>query len=139
MRCTTAASEVLREARARQGISQRALAVRAGTSQDAISRIERGAESPTLERLSHLLMVLGERLELRAAPLSEPKEAAPLGARERLREAVGWNLVATKLEIAGAQAREANHPATRPSRPSPGGSRRAEQRLLLRRPRQGEP
>jgi transcriptional regulator with XRE-family HTH domain len=59
MRCTSA-STLLREARARNGISQRRLALRAGTSQDAISRIERGVESPTLERLSNLLMVLGE-------------------------------------------------------------------------------
>jgi transcriptional regulator with XRE-family HTH domain len=117
MRCTTGASDLLREARARQGISQRALALRARTSQDAISRIERGVESPTLERLSHLLMVLGERLELGTAPLSEPKEAAPPGARDRLREAVGWNLVATQLEIAGARAREAGHPATRRRQP----------------------
>jgi transcriptional regulator with XRE-family HTH domain len=113
MRCTSA-STLLREARARHGISQRRLALRAGTSQDAISRIERGVESPTLERLSNLLMVLGERLELDSAALVEVRdEALPLTARERLREAASWNLVAGKLEIAGAQAREAGHPATR--------------------------
>jgi transcriptional regulator with XRE-family HTH domain len=104
---------LLREARARQGISQRRLALRAGTSQDAISRIERGVESPTLERLAGLLMVLGERLELDTAPLVEGGGAgARLSARERLREAASWNLVATKLEIAGSQARKAGHPAT---------------------------
>jgi transcriptional regulator with XRE-family HTH domain len=114
MRCTTSASVLLREARARNGISQRRLALRAGTSQDAISRIERGAESPTLERLAHLLLMLGERLELNTAPPVEPGgHAARLTARERLREAASWNLVATKLEIAGAEARKAGHPATR--------------------------
>jgi transcriptional regulator with XRE-family HTH domain len=108
------ASALLREARARHGISQRRLALRARTSQDAISRIERGIESPTLERLANLLMVLGERLELDTAPLAEAhSDVAPLTARERLREAASWNLVATKLEIAGAQARKAGHPATR--------------------------
>jgi transcriptional regulator with XRE-family HTH domain len=107
-------SVLLREARARQGISQRRLALRAGTSQDAISRIERGVESPTLERLTHLLMMLGERLELSTVPLAEAERGAePQTARERLREAASWNLVATKLEIAGARAREAGHPATR--------------------------
>ena len=61
MRCSnTSAAVLLRKARARHGISQRRLALRAGTSQDAISRIERGVESPTLERLAHLLMMLGE-------------------------------------------------------------------------------
>lgn len=114
MRCNISPSVLLREARARQGISQRRLALRAGTSQDAISRIERGVESPTLERLSHLLVVLGERLELVTMPSVEADgEVAPLAARERLREAASWNLVATKLQIAGAQARQAGHPATR--------------------------
>ena len=114
MRCNTSASLLLREARARNGISQRRLALRAGTSQDAISRIERGVESPTLERLAHLLMMLGERLELATVPLSGAEdEAAPrLTAHERLREAASWNLVATTLEIAGAEARKAGHPAT---------------------------
>ena len=109
---------LLREARTRHGISQRQLALRAKTSQDAISRIERGVESPTLERLNHLLMMLGERLELNTMPLVEAEgEVARLTARERLREAASWNLVATKLEITGARARAAGHPATRGVRP----------------------
>lgn len=84
------------------------------TSQNAISRIERGVESPTLERLANLLLVLGERLELDTVPLVKAEsDALRLTAHERLREAASWNLVATKLEIAGAQAREAGHPATR--------------------------
>jgi transcriptional regulator with XRE-family HTH domain len=105
----------LREARKRQGISQRRLALRAGTSQDAISRIERGVESPTLERLANLLIVLGERLQLDTTPMPdvEPAAAVPPTKRERLREAASWNLVATQLEIAGAQARKTGHPATR--------------------------
>jgi transcriptional regulator with XRE-family HTH domain len=115
MRCEVSASALLRDTRARHGISQRRLALRAGTSQDAVSRIERGVESPTLERLAHLLAVLGERLEIDAVPLAEAEgEVAPtLTPRERLREAASWNLVATKLEIAGAQARKVGHPATR--------------------------
>jgi transcriptional regulator with XRE-family HTH domain len=108
---------LLREARARSGISQRRLALRAGTSQDAISRIERGVESPTLERLANLLLVLGERLELGTTPLTEAEGhdavRERLTVRERLREAASWNLVAGQLEIAGAQARKAGHPATR--------------------------
>jgi uncharacterized protein len=114
MRCKMNASTLLREARARHGVSQRQLALRAGTSQDAISRIERGVESPTLERLANLLMVLGEHLELNAVPLGETTSAATqLSASERLREAASWNLVATTLEIAGADARRDGRPATR--------------------------
>ena len=105
---------LLREARERQGVSQRRLALRAGTSQDAISRIERGVESPTLERLANLMTVLGERLELDTAHTPGVEHAAvPPTARERLREAASWNLVASQLEIAGADARRAGHPATR--------------------------
>ncbi|MGA3362219.1 MAG: helix-turn-helix transcriptional regulator [Solirubrobacteraceae bacterium] len=114
MRCSQAAALLLREARQRHGVSQRRLALRARTSQDAISRIERGAESPTLDRLAHLLTALGERLELGSVPAAPADGVvAPSSARERLREAASWNLVATQLEIAGAQARRAGHPATR--------------------------
>lgn len=113
MRCRYDASVLLREARKRSGISQRRLALRAGTSQDAISRIERGVESPTLERLANLLLVLGERLELDSVPSGTAEiPVASLTARERLREAASWNLVAMQLEIAGAEARRAGHPAT---------------------------
>jgi transcriptional regulator with XRE-family HTH domain len=105
----------LREVRTRNRVSQRQLALRAGTSQDAISRIERGVESPTLERLAHLLLMLGERLELGTVPLggAEDGVAIRLTPHERLREAASWNLVAGQLEIAGAKARKAGHPATR--------------------------
>ena len=114
MRCKSDASALLRDARLRNGVSQRRLALRARTSQDAISRIERGAESPTLERLGQLLAALGERLEVASVPLTHDQgEHAPRGPHERLREAAAWNLVATSLEVAGAQARQAGHPATR--------------------------
>ncbi|MHB1538461.1 MAG: helix-turn-helix domain-containing protein [Solirubrobacteraceae bacterium] len=113
MRCDQNAALLLRDARARHGVSQRRLALRAGTSQDAVSRIERGVESPTIDRLGHLLAALGERLELDTAPRATPTQTlAPLTVGERLREAASWNLVATQLEIAGAQARRAGDPAT---------------------------
>src|ERR1700690_2043679 len=106
MRCILDASVLLRDARLRNGVSQRRLALRARTSQDAISRIERGVESPTLERLGHLLAAMGERLELESAPVAHDEgDRAPLGPHERLREAAAWNLFATSLEVAGAPAR----------------------------------
>jgi len=55
--------------RRRHGLSQDQLADRAGTSQAAISRIERGLVSPTFETLAKLLDLMGERLELEAAPI----------------------------------------------------------------------
>jgi len=106
-------AEILRAARRRAGISQRRLALRAGTSQDAISRIERGAETPSVERLRRLLSALGEDLIV----ASSSREAATgiralMSPAEYLRESASWNLAATRLEIAGAASRKAGHPAT---------------------------
>ena len=49
------AATLLRQARARAGLSQRALARRAGTAQSVIARIEGGHTSPTWETLERLL------------------------------------------------------------------------------------
>ncbi len=56
----------MREARARHGVSQKRLAMRAGTTQSAISRIERDRVSPSVETLRELLYLLGEDLALSA-------------------------------------------------------------------------
>ena len=115
--------EILRAARVRQGVSQRRLALRAGTSQDAISRIERGVESPTLERFAQLVLALGLRpalgLEPRPSPVArdELRVAEALTPRERLREANGWNRVAAQLAMAGERARREGSSATRRSLP----------------------
>jgi predicted transcriptional regulator len=95
------------------------LAVRAGTSQDAISRIERGVEAPTLERFEQLMLVMGQRLVLDVEPLTSPLPRTRLAVSkrmtpaERLRQAIGWNRAATELSIAGARARGEGRPATR--------------------------
>jgi transcriptional regulator with XRE-family HTH domain len=56
--------ELLKQARRRHGVSQGSLAVRAGTTQSAISRIERNRVSPSIETLRELLYLLGEDLAL---------------------------------------------------------------------------
>jgi transcriptional regulator with XRE-family HTH domain len=58
--------QLLRDARIRRGVTQRSLARRAGTTQSAISRIERHGVSPSVETLRGLLRLLGEDLELSA-------------------------------------------------------------------------
>jgi transcriptional regulator with XRE-family HTH domain len=58
------AARIVRYARRRAGLSQRALAERAGVAQPAVARIERGAVSPTLETLSRLLAAAGSTLEV---------------------------------------------------------------------------
>jgi predicted transcriptional regulator len=49
------APDLLREARTRAGLSQRALAARARTAQSVIARIENGQSSPTWSTLERLL------------------------------------------------------------------------------------
>ena len=63
------AGELLREARLRHGLTQKQLAIRARTSQAAISRIERDVVSPSVEMLARLLDLLGEELVLEASPV----------------------------------------------------------------------
>jgi transcriptional regulator with XRE-family HTH domain len=63
------AAALLREVRRRHGLTQRQLAARARTSQAAISRIERGLVSPSIETLTRLLDLMGEELRLAAEPI----------------------------------------------------------------------
>jgi transcriptional regulator with XRE-family HTH domain len=58
--------QLLCEARERHGVSQKALAARASTTQSAISRIERDRVSPSVETLRELIYLLGEDLTLAA-------------------------------------------------------------------------
>lgn len=63
------AGELIRAARARHGLTQAQLAIRARTSQAAISRIERGLVSPSVETLQKLLAMVNEELVLEAREL----------------------------------------------------------------------
>jgi transcriptional regulator with XRE-family HTH domain len=56
--------QLLKKVRGRHGVSQAQLAIRAGTTQSAISRIERDRVSPSIETLRELLYLLGEDLSL---------------------------------------------------------------------------
>jgi transcriptional regulator with XRE-family HTH domain len=92
------AAEVLIAARRRRGLSQRSLAVRAGTTQAWISTIERGRAQPTVEMLRRLLLVMGEELVLESRPLPSDADHDPIAfahtrrqsADERLSEALAW-------------------------------------------------
>jgi len=66
MLSTMNAGELVRDARRRHGLTQEQLAARASTSQAAISRIERGLVSPTVETLARLLDLMHEELVLDA-------------------------------------------------------------------------
>lgn len=57
--------QLLRRARQKHGVSQKQLAMRARTTQSAISRIECDRGSPSVETLRELLYLLGEDLSLK--------------------------------------------------------------------------
>jgi transcriptional regulator with XRE-family HTH domain len=59
---------VVQEARRRAGLTQRELAHRAGTSQAAIARIERGRQVPSLETLQRILRACDLDLRLELTP-----------------------------------------------------------------------
>jgi uncharacterized protein len=66
--------ELLLEARRIAGLSQRALAQQAGTSQPAIARYERGAATPSWETMQRLVGACGRRLRLVAEPAVDPDD-----------------------------------------------------------------
>ena len=93
--------------RRKHGLTQAQLAIRAGTSQAAISRIERGLESPTVDRLAALLEVMGETLALAAEPMRPWADGTDLAseramtAEERLEQGVRLAEFVTELAAAG--------------------------------------
>jgi transcriptional regulator with XRE-family HTH domain len=56
------------------GLSQRALARRAATSQPAIARYERGSSTPSWETLQRLAEACGRRLTIRAELEPDPHD-----------------------------------------------------------------
>jgi transcriptional regulator with XRE-family HTH domain len=63
-------------------VSQRALAIRAGTSQSYVSRVEAGGVQPTLGQAERLLNCLGYQLTLDLEPL--PSRSDPHGLPAQL-------------------------------------------------------
>ena len=106
------ASELVRGLRERHGLSQAALAYRAGTTQQAISRIEQGRVSPTIDMLERLAAACGEELALDACPRGVPFDdtqlefSARTPADQRAELAFAWDEFAGELADAGARARE---------------------------------
>jgi transcriptional regulator with XRE-family HTH domain len=98
--------------RGRHGLSQAGLAARAGTSQQALSKIERGLVSPSVETLARLAAAMGEELVLESRSREVPFDSDQLAAAiaspmpERLERALSWNRFAGEIAIAGARARE---------------------------------
>ena len=90
--------EHVAQARRSAGISQRSLAIRAGTSQAAISRIENGLEEPSFERFEAIMCGLGYAPRVALEPLAthdaEPRrllEQMRKPAQARFEESINWS------------------------------------------------
>ncbi len=59
---------LIREARHAAGLTQKSLALRTGTTQSAIARLENDQTNPTVETLEAMLHATGHRLTLAAEP-----------------------------------------------------------------------
>jgi len=105
------ASELVRQRRRAHGLTQAQLALRAGTTQAAVSRLERGHLSPTLGTLQSLLAALGEEPQLTFRSLPGDHDAdhlTDLHARtpeQRFALAISWNRLAGEVALAGRRAR----------------------------------
>ena len=105
---------LIRETRLRHGLSQARLALRAGTRQSAISRLEKDEISPSFETLENLMNAMGESVVLDSTPFEgrfDPLHLEASGERtpaERLELAISWNRTAGELSAAGRKAREAS-------------------------------
>lgn len=94
---STWAGNLVRLARHDAGLSQRALAKRAGTSQGAIAAYESGQRSPSLETLVRIVRAAGQDLRIQVVPYDDhddvmavyeaslPEETRAALARERSR------------------------------------------------------
>lgn len=72
------AATVLREARRRAGVSQRAAADAAGVRQPVLSRIESGRSQPSLATLDRMVRACGYQLRVTLEPAPDPHDLSLL-------------------------------------------------------------
>jgi transcriptional regulator with XRE-family HTH domain len=65
---------LVRKMRFAAGLSQRAFAQRAETSQSAIARYERGTATPSWQTLQRLAAAAGQRVEIKATGRPDPHD-----------------------------------------------------------------
>ena len=75
---------IIKRERLRRGLSQAQLALRAGTDQSAISRIESGREDVTWARLRAILLSMGLEPELGVRRLEHDEDPAHVAMARRL-------------------------------------------------------
>jgi len=100
---------LVKRRREQLGLSQRSLARRAGTTQAAVSRIERGLTAPTWETVRSLLLAMGCEPDLRARRLRGRWDPVHLSAslqrspEQRLTLAISANRLAGRMRQAPSE------------------------------------
>jgi transcriptional regulator with XRE-family HTH domain len=103
------AGELLRATRRKHGLTQRQLAIRARTSQAAISRIERDLVSPSVATLAELLRLMNEELVVEAREIDWGHDVTLLRGNlslplaQRLDRMAPYARLVEELEHAGAR------------------------------------
>jgi transcriptional regulator with XRE-family HTH domain len=88
--------QLLRDARRKHGVTQAQLASRAQTSQAAVSRVERGLVSPSIDTAARFFDLLGEELRISAESIDYGhdrtllRENLRLTPEERIRKQAAW-------------------------------------------------
>ena len=105
-------NHLVREARRRAELTQTELAARAGTTQSAIARLERGGGHPSLDRISELLAACGFELQVRVVPQDpesweQVRTNAALPPEDRIAKSLGAVRLAERLQRRGAADRAA--------------------------------
>jgi len=101
---------IVREARARAGLSQRELAARAGKAQSEIARIEGARQDPAFETLARLVRAAGFDLKVELVPHDDHDERLieamlALTVEERLSSLEAEHeLFATAVEVSGGES-----------------------------------
>jgi len=104
-------ADLVKALRAKHGLTQRELAHRAGTSQSAIARIERGDEDVTWTRLRSILSAMGEEPVLETRRLAgrydfdDLMRERAMSPEERLAAGLRFNRFASEIALAGEKAR----------------------------------
>ena len=94
---------LIRSTRERHGLTQAQLALRAGTSQNAVSRAERDEISSSVDTIQRLLAAMGERLELSVRRIEGDFDSDHLAdsmaqtMSERRERSLAWNRFAGRL------------------------------------------
>ena len=104
------ASETVRGARVRAGLTQAELATRLGTTQSAVARLEAPGSNPTVTTLERVLEATGHRLVLAATNAESGVDKTLIADRleltpaERLRSFESFSAETRKLMLAGRRA-----------------------------------